>query len=71
MSTPNNLSFEYRVVSLSEAGNDLVNVSFVEQREGVPNAPTPYGNFTRAFTPAEADSFFPGQVYTLTLTLES
>lgn len=70
MATTPALSTDYRVTSINEAGNDLVNVSFTEVVvEGATAAG--YGNFSRTFGPSEAAAFFPGQVYTMALTKKS
>ncbi len=64
------LTTDYRVTSISEAGNDLVTVNFTEVVvDGATNGT--YGSYSRTVSASDGASFFPGQVYTMTLTKKS
>lgn len=77
MATTATLTATYRVTSITEVNNGTnaasgVSVTFTEVGDNNTTAPNQfYGSFTRTFSAEEGAGFFPGQVYTMTLTKQS
>ena len=61
---------QYRVTGLSEGGTDFVNVSLVQviSQEDIDAGHRGGGSFTLTLPDAEAQGYFPGQVYDVTLS---
>lgn len=57
----------YRVTSLTESASGRVTVNFTEDVAS-PSPTQIYGSFSQTFSATDGAQFFPGQVYTLTLT---
>jgi len=62
MTTPNALSYEYRVTSLSESGTENVVVNLV-QKENQGGTP-----LSLVLSDQDGREFFPGDEFTVTLT---
>lgn len=65
------MTFKFRVVSLSEYTNDRVTVQFTQDVEGADANIGFSQSLTLNLTEEEASAYFPGQVYTLTLTADA